>query len=241
MNAHNMTQGTRVLVLGAVTALVTLTGCPSQAPAPCQIQASANGPYIVKFTNTGTPTASCPDFFGDGWNFDNFAGGLIAMDSIQVDLPVPSDPNSSVYGHGKFNTADPNSDGNCVVPQIDKPFDGPNGSTYDVKNLTFLSTALYIGTEWKADITYTPAGGPACTYTAQAINPPVNCDDNAGCDPNSQPTNSGINNLYDQGCNTTDTWATDLAPITENYWGVTSGAGVCFFNNAFPSVGGFHP
>src|SRR5262249_47274436 len=103
MNAHNRTQGTmsRVLVLGAVTALITLTGCPSQAPAPCQIQASANGPYIVKFTNTGTPTANCPDFFGDGWNFDNFAGGLIAMDSIQVDLPVPSTPNSSVYWHGK--------------------------------------------------------------------------------------------------------------------------------------------
>src|SRR5262249_57124867 len=115
MNAHNMTQGTRVLVLGAVTALVTLTGCPSQAPAPCQIQASANGPYIVKFTNTGTPTASCPDFFGDGSNFDNFAGCLIAMDSIQVDLPVPSDPNSSVYGHGRSRRTIPNpaADSSC--------------------------------------------------------------------------------------------------------------------------------
>lgn len=230
----------RVLVLGAVTALVTLTGCPTQAPAPCQIQASANGPYVVKFTNTGTATGTCPATFGDGWNFDNFASGLIAMTSIQVNLPVPSDPQSSVYGRGTFATSDPNADGNCVVDAIEKPFDGPNGSKFDVKNLTFLSTALYIGSQFKADVTYTPSGGPACTYTAQALNPPVNCDNNAGCDPNSQPTNSGINNLYDQGCNM-ETWATDLAPITEAYWGVTSGAGLCFLNKAFPSLGGFHP
>jgi hypothetical protein len=228
----------RVLVLGAVVALVTLTACADQAPAPCQIQASANGPYVVKFTNTGTATAACPAEFGDGWNFDNFVGGLIAMDSIQVELPNPSDPQGSVYGRGTFSTSDPDADGNCVVTSIEHPFDGPNGSTYNVSNLTFLSTALYIGTEWKADVIYTPAGGPACNYTAQALNPPHACDENANCDPLSQPSNSGINYLYDQGCHM-ETWATDLAPIVNDYWG-TSGAGLCFFNQPYPSLGGFH-
>jgi hypothetical protein len=227
----------RVLVLGALTALVTLTGCPSQAPAPCQIQSSANGPYTVKLTNTGTATASCPAVWGDQWNFDNFPNGLIAMDSAQVTLPVPSDPNSSVYGKGTFSSFEPDADQLCIIPALQKPFDGPSASTYDVKNLSFLSTALYIGTEWKGDITYTPDGGTACTYTAQALNPTHFCTTTADCDPNSQPTNSGINNLYDQGWNM-ETWATDLAKIAlgKDY----AGEGICFLNQAFPSLGGFH-
>jgi len=35
----------------------------------------------------------------------------------------------------------------------------PNGSTYAVTNLAFLSTALYIGSQWKGDVTYAPVKG----------------------------------------------------------------------------------
>ena len=222
----------RLLVTGATAALLVLAGCATQAPAPCQIQPSANGPYTIKMTNTGTATASCPAVMGDQWNFDNFANGLIAMDSTQVPLPPTADTNSTVYGKGTFSTSDPDSSDLCTVPSLQRPFDGPNGSTYDVKNLAFLSTALYIGTQWKADITYTPDGGTACTYTAQAINPSTTCATNADCNPTSQPVNSGINNLYDQGCHL-EKWATDLTgdPAT----------GICFFNAPFPSLGGFKP
>ena len=242
MNALDRTKGimSRVFALGAVVAIVVaLTGCPTQAPAPCQIQSSANGPYTIRFTNTGSTTGACPADWGDQWFFDNFTSGLIAMRSLAVNLPIlpdggtlPGHENSDVYGKGTFNTSDPNADGNCVVPALQKPFNGPEGSTYDVKNLTFLSTALYIGTQWKADITYTPDGGTACTYTAQAINPSTTCATNADCNPTSQPVNSGINNLYDQGCHL-EKWATDLTgdPAT----------GICFFNAPFPSLGGFKP
>ena len=229
----------RALTLGAVVALVTLgIGCPTQAPAPCQIQASGNGPYTIKFTNTGTATTDCPAEFGDQWFFDNFSGGLVAMRSVATNLPTlpdggsTADPNSSVYGKGKFSTSDPDSNQLCIVPQLEKPFDGPNGGSYNLSNLSFLSTALYIGTEWKSDVSYTPAGGSACTYTAQGIDPTTQCASNADCNPTSEPINSGVNYLYDQGCHL-DAWVTALTgdPAT----------GICFFNAEFPSLGGFKP
>ncbi len=225
----------RVLTLGSVVGLVTaLSGCPTQAPAPCQLQPQGNGPYTIKMTNTGSATTACPAVRGDQWFFDDFPDH-IAMRSVAVKLPTlpdgGSDPNSQVYGKGSYSSNDPDSNDLCTVTSIQRPFFGPAGSTYDVKNLAFLSTALYIGTEWKADITYTPDGGTPCSYTGQAINPSTTCTANADCDPNSQPTNSGINNLYDQGCNT-DPWATALTDGTK---------GICFFNKEFPSLGGFHP
>lgn len=220
----------RALVLGALAAVAALLACPTQAPAPCQIQPSANGPYTIKMTNTGTATPSCPAVMGDQWNFDNFANGLIAMASVAVPLPPTASPDASVYGKGFFNSFEPDSSDLCTVPELQRPFDGPNGSTYMVKNLQFLSTALYIGTQWKADITYTPDGGTPCTYSGQAINPSTTCTSNADCNPTSQPTNSGINYLYDQGCHIED-WTLALTGTD---------AGICFFNKPFPSLGGFH-
>ena len=218
--------------LAAVTVLVLLAGCATQAPAPCQIQPSANGPYTVKMTNTGTATASCPAVLADQWFMDNYSAGLIAMTSATgPGVPFPPDPTSSVYGKGTFSTHDPDSNDLCTLPTVNT-FDGPGGSTYSVKNLAFLSTALYIGTQWKGDITYAPVkGGPTCDYSAQAINPSTTCATNADCNPTSEPTNSGINYLYNQGCN-----LTDFASITGD-----PATGICFFNAAFPSLGGFKP
>ena len=215
-----------------VATLAVLIGCGTQAPAPCQIQPSGNGPYTIKMTNTGTPSANCPATMGDQWFFDNYANGLIAMVSASSTVPFPPDPNSSVYGKGTFSASDPDSNDLCTLPTV-KTFDGPNGSKYAVTNLSFLSTALYIGTEWEGQITYTPPGGGAtCTYSAQAINPSTTCATNADCNPTSQPTNSGINYLYDQGCNL-EPWATAITgdPAT----------GICFFKKPFPSLGGFTP
>ena len=192
------------LTLGAVVALVTLAwGVRPRTPAHCQIQSSGNGPYTIKFTNTGTATTDCPAEFGDQWFFDNFSGGLVAIRSVATNLPTlpdggsTADPNSSVYGKGKFSTSDPDSNQLCIVPQLEKPFDGPNGRSYNLSNLSFLSTALYIGTEWKSDVSYTPAGGSACTYTTQGINPTTQCASNADCNPTSEPINSGVNYMYD--------------------------------------------
>jgi hypothetical protein len=222
----------RILFLVMLITTVGLTGCSTQAPAPCQIQPSGNGPYTIKMTNTGAATASCPAVMGDQWSFDNYAAGLIVMISTTgPGVPFPPDASSTVYGKGHFSTSDPDSNDLCTLPTV-STFDGPAGSTYAVTNLQFLSTALYIGTEWKGTITYTPSGGTPCTYDAQAINPSTECGSNADCNPTSEPTNSGINYLYDQGCNK-DAWATAITGDPDT--------GICFFNQAFPSLGGFKP
>jgi hypothetical protein len=220
--------------LAGVTVVAVLAACGTQAPAPCQIQPSGNGPYTIKLTlDGGTPTAACPAVRGDQWFFDNYANGLIAMVDASNSAPVPFPPNptSSINGRGTFSAHDPDSNDLCTLPTVNT-FDGPSGSTYSVTNLSFLSTALYIGTQWKGEVTYTPDGGTPCVYEAQAINPTTQCATNADCDPLSQPTNSGINFRYNQGCNM-ESWATDLTgdPAT----------GICFFNAPFPSLGGFTP
>jgi hypothetical protein len=159
---------------------------------------------------------------------ENYSAGLVVMRTLQVPKPNPPDGNSTVYGKGHFSATDPDANDLCTVPSLDRPFDGPGGSTYDVHDLSFLSTALYIGTEFKANVTYT-VGAEPCNYTAQALNPTVTCSDTSACDPFALPFPSGINNLYDQGCNT-EAWATDL----------NGGDGICFLNKEFPSLGGFH-
>jgi hypothetical protein len=243
MNALNRTSEimSRLFALttvAAVTVLVLLAGCSTQAPAPCQIQPSGNGPYTVKFTNTGTATGSCPAVLVDQWFMDNYAGAagsnVLTIGMISVNgpgAPFPPDPTSSVYGRGTFTSHDPDSNDLCTLPTVNT-FDGPGGSTYAVTNLAFLSTALYIGSQWKGDVTYAPVkGGPTCDYSAQAINPSTTCASNADCNPTSQPVNSGINYLYDQGCNLTDFASLTGDPAT----------GICFFNKPFPSLGGFTP
>ncbi len=219
----------RVLVLGTIVAVVTVTGCATQAPAPCQIQSPLGQvSYTVKFTNTGAETANCPAEFGDFWFMDSFPGGVIVMRSTATTLPKPPDPTSTVFGRGTFKAADPDANDICTITAIERPFDGPTaGTTYNVTNLDFLSTALYIGEQWKADITYTN-GAETCSYTAQAMWPSVDCDTNADCDPFTQPFPSGINSLFDQGCHI-EPWAA----------AISGKAGECFLNQAFPSLGGF--
>jgi hypothetical protein len=238
----------RILLLTTLAATVVLTGCPTQAPAPCQIQPSGNGPYTLKLTNTGAVTGACPATMGDQWFFDNYANGLIAMVDFAtyingtISVPPFPDPTSSIYGRGTFSTSDPDSNDLCTLPTVNK-FDGPvPGSSWSVNNLSFLSTALYIGTQWKGDVTYYPPGGGTCSYKAQALNPSTACATNADCNPTSEPTNSGINSLYNQGC-VTDDWAKAVAqPFIENWLGGTyNGEGMCFLLADFPSLGGFKP
>src|SRR5262249_36330374 len=135
----------RLLVLASLFALVILAACGEQAPAPCQIPAAVTGPFAVRMIKTGAATANCPAERDEHWYFSNSTGGLLGMRSRKVPQPNPPDPNSTVYGKGHFANVDPDAQDLCNVPSLDRPFQGPGGTTYDVKNLAFLSTALYIG------------------------------------------------------------------------------------------------
>jgi hypothetical protein len=225
----------RNILLG-LTALATLaaTGCGSMVAADCQLQSSANGPYVIKFTATGAASAGCatdtPDTFGDAWTFDPFDNGLIVAFNPNSDLPDPPDSNAPIYAKGHFDQAFPGGDNLCTVSDMtDLDVTGANPAHYKITSLKFLNTAVYLGTTFDGTVTYTHN---ACTrdYSAQALNPFVTCGTKEDCDPFAQPFASGINSQYDTDC-VTDTWATDL----------TGGDGICFFIGPFPGTGGWKP
>jgi hypothetical protein len=213
-------------------ALLIGTGC-TQAPAPCQIQ---TGEYVVRLTPTGTQ-AGCPAEFGDVWFFQPYLdvqqNVLIIGISETLGLPDTDDPdykNSPLYGKANFTSVDPDANDLCTIEAMSFS-DTTTGTSYAVSAMHWLSTARYLGTEFEADVTYTTPTCAGGTYKAQAINPPfIGCTSNADCDPFSQPLSSGINSDYDQGC-TFDAWATDITGDPAE--------GICFFNEPFPSLGGF--
>lgn len=222
-----------VLSLTLLAALAA-TGCGSMVAADCQLQSSANGPYIIKFTGAGSAATGCatdtPDVFGDQWTFDPFDKGLIVALNTRSDLPDPPDSQSSVYAKGHFDQAFPPADQICTVGDMTHMQVSPT-ENYVIHQLGFLNTATYLGTTFNGSVTYTHN---ACTrdYTAQALSPLHTCATKEDCDPFSQPFASGINSQYDTDCNK-ETWATDITGDTAT--------GICFFVGAFPGTGGWKP
>jgi hypothetical protein len=235
---------TRFLVV-LLAAAVVGAGC-TQSPTPCQLQQSATGGYIVKFTRSGNATAGCdvdtgtPAQFSDAWVFDQYTDQLIAVKSVQVAAPVASEPNSTVYGKGKFATVDPDNSNPsiCKVASLNRMSNEETKAAadpllaYTVTNMQFLSGTDFLGTQFSADV-HVERGACAADYTAQALSPPVACDAAEDCDPFHKPFSSGIQSNYHQTC-ITDPWTTFAA----GYYG---GDGVCFLIDAFPSLGAFAP
>lgn len=232
----NTMKHTFLTVLVTAVALAA-TGCGTQTPADCQLQSSANGPYLLKFTQAGAGTGCTattgPDIFGDLWTFDPFDNGLIVAWPITSPLPTPPNPNAAVYGKGKFSAGFPAADQTCTVPSLTTINTGT--VSYAVTELAFLNTALYLGTTFKANVAYT-SGTCNRPYTVQAINPAHVCVTKEDCDPFSQPFASGINSAYDTDCNK-DQWAQDQAAVL----GADPGSGICFFVGPFPGLGGWKP
>jgi len=232
-NSRNMKRFTLIALVGAVA----LVGCGTQTPADCQLQSSANGPYLVKFTQAGAATGGActtetPDEFADFWQFDPFENRLIVTFSALSTLPAPPNPNDTIYGKGNFSQQFPDGNDLCTVPTLTTMDVLGDGSvTYAVTNLQFLSTAIYLGTEFKADVAYKNG---ACTrpYTLQAIIPAVTCAAKEDCDPFAQPISSGINSKYNTDCNK-DAWATAASGDPDT--------GFCFFVDPFPSNSGWQP
>src|SRR5689334_4523222 len=156
-SSRNMKRFTLIALVGAVA----LVGCGTQTPADCQLQSSANGPYLVKFTQAGAGTgctpATGPDEFADFWQFDPFENRLIVTFSTQSTLPDPplGNPNDTIYGKGNFSQQFPDGSDLCTVPTLTTMDVLGDGSlTYAVTNLQFLNTAVYLGTEFKGDVAY---------------------------------------------------------------------------------------
>jgi hypothetical protein len=226
----------RTVLTALVAAALAAAGCGTMTQADCQIQSSANGPYLVKLSQAGAisgagcTTTETPDTFADLWLFDPYDNGLIVAYPTSGPLPDPPNANDAVYGKGKFTDGFPDANQECKVASLTTMTIAP-GVTYATTNMVWLSTALYLGTEFKADVTYT-TGACSRPYTAQAINPAVQCGTKEDCDPFAQPFASGINSAYDTDCNL-ESWATTLSgdPAT----------GFCFFIGPYPSTGGWKP
>ena len=230
----------RTVLITLISAVaVVAAGCGSMTAADCQLQSSANGPYVIKFTQTAAASAGCatdtPDIFGDAWQFDPFDKGLIVGFNPRSSLPDTADPNAPIYAKGHFDQAFPGGDNLCTVSDMTAMEVSPT-EKYVIGKMSFLNTALYLGTTFETTVTYTHN---ACsrTYSAQALNPFHTCSTKEDCDPFAQPFASGINSQYDTDCDM-DAWATTL---TDDGDPTTPPEGICFFVGPFPGLGGWKP
>ena len=248
---------TRVaLAVLATVALLAWGGCGTATPAPCQLQPSGLGGYAVKFIRDAG-TAACPAVFGDWWGFDPYdntqnpaQGPIVIAASGQSSYPDPVDAGSPIYGKGIFDNPNPAADQTCTLsalsPMTTQLFGADGGVTgtftYTVRNMTWMETAFFLGTEWQATVDYTNSNGCTGTYYAQAITPPILCSTKTDCDPApSDPTvpPSGINTNYNTNCNL-EQWAVDTAALISGS-DPDPTVGICFFAAPFPSTGGFTP
>lgn len=247
-----------LLAVPALAALLVWSGCETAVPAPCQLQPSGNGGYAVQFTLDGG-TAGCPAQFGDWWGFDPYInladpskGPLIIAVSSQSTYPDPPSATDPIYSKGTFDSVNPLPDQTCkmasMTPMTTKLYNPPGDLTgtvtgtftYALSNMTWLETALYLGTQWEGTVHYTSSTGCNGTYSARAITPPLVCTKKSDCDPSpTDPTvaPSGINPAYNTTCDLS-LWAQQVAAL------ITGSApdptvGICFFAEPFPATTGF--
>jgi hypothetical protein len=246
--------------LGVLVGVLFVTGCGTADPAPCQLQSPFNGGYAVRMLRTAPAATGCdtltPEQIGDLWIFDvyetdptniqNFT--VIGYSTILGQPPDPPNSGSSpLYGRAQFTTIGPAADNTCIlndmtmnravadpgtppVPPDDPGTPGHPQGEYQIGNFVWLNSALYLGTEFKGDVVWS-TGACSAQYSALAIDPPVQCESDADCDPFGQPFGSGINPDYDQNCVLGEAWTTQLTGDDT--------VGICFFQKEFPSTGGY--
>ena len=212
--------------------LLVVTGCGSMAPPECQMLPSAQGGYVVRFTRGGAASPGCdtdtPQETSDIWIFDTLANSQVRVHAALSMAYTGNEPDplpAGLVGAGEFDQRQADAEGNCNVQSFSTMTDGT--LSYAVRNMVALGGAAYQNAEFKADVTYTQ-GTCTAEYTVQALSPAVGCDTDADCDPFKQPFSSGIFSVFDQGCKT-DPWTVPVATALGH-------AGVCFFNQEFPSL-----
>jgi hypothetical protein len=216
-----------------LSVLFLVTGCGSMAPPECQMLPSAQGGYVLRFTRVGSAAPGCdtatPAETSDIWIFDTLANSEVRVHAA-LSMPYtgnePDPLPAGLVGAGRFTQRDADSAGHCNVESFTAMSDG-TGLSYAVRNLEALGGAATQNAEWKAEVTMT-VGACTAEYTVQALSPAVPCESDADCDPFKQPFSSGIFSVFDQSCKT-DPWA---APVTTFF----ESAGVCFFNQPYPSL-----
>ena len=274
-----MIRGFQVVALAAFM-LVSADACAPAATADCILQVPGFGGYAVKMTLQGTQDG-CPATIGDVWYTEIYSTGPVGTwiwnsgSDDTVSTPrLPSDP---AFGRGQFANPFPDAKDICTMPTITPftvnsttPNSAPNG-TYAVANLQVLSTAIYGGQQFVADVTFTSATCNAGKYVAQGMTPPVQCTPATAtvCDPFAPPPNA-INTGFNQGC-TTVPWAfsaavaqnkaNDIYGCLQGFTDCVSqsnpddpttldpantpqpdpGTGLCFLRAEFPSLGSYQP
>jgi len=216
-----------------LSVLFLLTACGSMVQPEGQMLPSAQGGYVLRFTRIGSAAPGCdtatPAETSDIWIFDTLANSEVRVHAALSMAYTGNEPDplpAGLVGAGRFTQRDADGEGFCNIDSFTAMFDA-SGLTYEVRNLQALGGAATQNAEWKAEVTMT-VGACTAEYTVQALSPAVPCESDADCDPFKQPFSSGIFSVFDQGC-TTASWA---APVTTFF----ESSGVCFLNQAFPSL-----
>jgi len=233
----------KVAAVMAVTGALMLSGCPSAELAPCQTLPSVQGGYVVKLVRQGPAPAGCTDAetpaeFSDVWAFDTVTDRNIVGSSVALPLPDTGPIPQNRLFQGQFTQERSDANNSCTIPALSTISDTVGGAvlSYKVTDMTFLSGAAYQGAEFKAVVVFT-RGTCAATYDALALSPAVACQTNHDCDPFKTPFSSGIFSVFDQGCHlaANEPWTAGAVAFLGN------APGVCFLNQAYPSLGKFTP
>jgi hypothetical protein len=183
----------------ALGALLAVSGCDAVQPRPsCRAQTAE---YAARYTMVGTPTGNC-------------TGKLLSAETLHLQAyrAAPNDPKQTPslaiepesiahaievamnpmnpgqeYSIGKFDTAQPNDDNICQVPQMGMDANIAAGGAslkYSWKNLQMYVTPVSNAIHFGAELTRTD-GDCVANYKVVAIYPANHCGD--GKDPEGHP------------------------------------------------------
>jgi len=236
-----------------VVPLALLAACGGDVSTYCLVQRPSLGGYLFVMDRTGAVSggAGCDDTVLPPRLADNIHFDKLGADQREVvfraDSLLPVDANGDAdfpastgdVGRGQIG-ASPNADGTCTVASFTTanavaaksdgtPPDPPRSIT--LTNTVFLSAPAYQGSQAQSDATYT-IGACSANYHGLLLTPIVECTDDTGCNPFSDPANgraagSGVNPFYPVSCNL------EVGAL----FGEPADTGICWFKgNTFPQL-----
>ena len=243
VSAATLKRAPLLMVAAAASTVIMLAGCPSEAPADCQTLTTLPTPvaqdgYVLRFVRAGAASTGCetatPEEMSDVWVFNTVADSKVLAHSVSMPFPDVDTLPPNLIGSGTFTNRETDTDGFCYLSSLTTMSDSSSGTllSYAARNMRWLGGAAYQGAEFESDVTVT-VGSCSADYRVQALSPVVGCADDSDCDPFNEPFSSGIFSGFDQGCTAAPWTSAVTAYLASTDYPST---GVCFLNQAFPSL-----